>query len=1019
MTTLPRYHEDPQSLHIGTEAPRAYFIPYHSVPAAMDGNRGASALLKSLCGLWDFKFYRSPAEIEPFTDGGVTFTDTMTVPMSWQMKLGAGYDVPNYTNINYPYPLDPPYVPDENPCGLYHRSFFMDAEVLGTKEVYLNFEGVDSCFYLYINGAFAGYSQVSHMTSEFNITSLLRAGNNEIHVLVYKWCDGSYLEDQDMWRLSGIFREVYLLYRDPVHIRDIKVTEAIADDFSAADVTIALSTTGALAVDYLCLCRACGCEVAKGTADTGEITIHIDNPRLWSDEEPNLYEVLLHGGNEYIPLNIGIRKIETRGNVIYLNGQKIKCRGVNRHESHPTLGHTTPIEHIREDLMIMKRHNINMIRTSHYPNDPRFYDLCDLYGFLVCDEADLETHGYGVEGDWGYLSKQPEWKKAYVDRAQLMYERDKNHPCIILWSLGNEAGVGGNHVAMSEYLRSVDPSRLIHYDCFKSDGTAYFNAVDLQSDMYVDVNHLKKCIEDGGFRKPYWLCEYCHAMGNGPGDLAAYWELFLAHDELFGGCVWEFTDHSVATAPGADGKPRYTYGGDFGDTPNDGNFCVDGLVYPDRRPHTGLLELKQVIAPVKGFAKDLAAGVITVRNTRFFKDISDLSCHWSLERNGVSVASGMLPSLDIAPQAEKDYTLPLPQYCKCGYYYLNLTFKTNIDYPWADAGHIVREEQIKVAAPVGDSALPASFHKNAPLSVTETDHTVAVRAGEVVYVINTHTGLVASIASEGKQLLTAPMRPTLWRAPVDNDRYIVDKWRPEGCERAVQKCYGAEITAQTDEALTVKCRISIGGALCIPIMRGTVTYTVYASGDLIVAYDMDVRETAFHLPRFGVELVMPEGTEQLRYFGMGPMEAYADKHLAAKMGDWRSTVTDNHEPYIMPQENGAHAGTLWAMAYNAAGHGLYFTGAGETDSFTFGASHYSAGELTAKAHHWELEAAKETYVYLDYKQAGLGSQSCGPELAEEYRIDEKKITFALRIKPAFAGDILPFAEHNKKFSQTI
>ncbi len=1016
MTKLPHYHEDPHTLHVGTEPPRAYFIPYHTVAAAMGGNRGESAFVKSLCGRWDFKFCRNEESLAPFPHGSVAFTDTITVPMNWQlagqMKLGAGYDVPNYTNVNYPYPIDPPHVPDENPCGLYHRTFFMESSVLGEKEIYLNFEGVDSCFYLYINGTFAGYSQVSHMTSEFNVTKHLHPGENEIYVLVYKWSDGSYLEDQDMWRLSGIFREVYLMYRDPVHIRDIKVTEQIAEDFSSADVNIAISTANPLTVDYLCF--GFGHEVAKGTTNTGEIALRIHNPKLWSDEEPNLYQLLLHAGNEHILLNIGIRKIEKRGNVIYLNGQKIKCRGVNRHESHPTLGHTTPIDHIHEDLMIMKRHNINMIRTSHYPNDPRFYDLCDLYGFLVCDEADLETHGFYGENDWGYLSKHPDWREAYVDRAQLMYERDKNHPCVIIWSLGNEAGMGDNHVAMSDYLRSVDPSRLIHYDCVKADFT-YFDAVDMQSDMYASPDHLKKCIEDGGFSKPYWLCEYCHAMGNGPGDLAAYWDLFWANDDIFGGCVWEFTDHSVALPAEADGKPRYTYGGDFGDTPNDGNFCVDGLVYPDRRPHTGLLELKQVIAPVKGYAKDLAKGIVTVKNTRFFKDLTDLSCHWSLERDGVSVASGVIPTLDIPPQSERDYTLPLPELCKYGYYYLNLTFKTNVTHPWATSGHTVREDQLKVQAPTKDVFPCAAEGGMDTLQITKNPYNLTVRTGETVYVISTRTGLVDSVTANGKAMLTAPIRPNLWRAPVDNDQYIKGTWRSFGYEDAVQKCYRAVITEESAEKLTVKCDISIGGAVRNPALRGTVTYTVYASGDLVVAYDMDVREDAFHLPRFGVELIMAEGSETMRYFGMGPMEAYADKHLAAKMGDWHTTVTDNHEPYIRPQENGAHLGTLWAMVSDHAGFGLYFAAAGETESFTFGASHYSARELTAKKHEWELSKSSETYVYLDYKQAGMGSQSCGPELAEEHRINEKKILFAFRMKPIFTGDTLPFMESRKKF----
>ncbi len=1012
MSKLPHYHEDPHTLHVGTEAPRAYFIPYDSACKAKTGNRGVSTFVKSLCGEWNFKYYKNETEIEPFTGGGVEFTDTMTVPMNWQVKLDAGYDVPNYTNVAYPYPVDPPYVPNENPCALYQRTFQVEAKALAEKDIYLNFEGVDTCFYLYINGSFVGYSQVAHMTSEFNVTKFLNAGANDIRVLVYKWSDGSYLEDQDMWRMSGIFREVYLLYRDKAHIRDIKVTQNIAEDFSSAEIKLAVDTVGEVQIDWNCVGHAEGS--VSSSENKAEITFRLDNPQLWSDEEPSLYHVVLKAGNEYIPVNVGVRKVEIRGNVIYINGKKVKCRGVNRHDSHPILGHATPLEHIREDLMIMKRHNVNMIRTSHYPNDPRFYELCDQYGLFVCDEADIETHGFCFDNDWCYLSEHPDWKEAYVDRARLMYQRDKNHPSIIFWSLGNESGWGKNHVAMSEYLKSQDDSRIVHYCEIKKE-SEYFAAVDVQSDMYPAIATLKERFENNYFVKPYYLCEYSHAMGNGPGDFAAYWELIWQHDEFFGGCVWEFTDHSVALAPGADGKPRYTYGGDFGDVPNDGNFCVDGLVYPDRRPHTGLLELKQIIAPVKGYAKDLANGIITVKNTRFFTDLSDISLSWSLERDGVSVASGMIASLDIAPQEEKDYTLALPALCKCGYYYLNLTFKTNREYPWAAAGHIVREDQIEVQKAAKDAFVPAMNGVWDTLLVTQNDWRITVKAGDNVYVINTNTGLIESVCANGREMLVSPMQPTLWRAPTDNDRNIKGRWRANGFEDAHQKCYSAVVTEETDEKLTVKCDISMGGAIWRPVLRGTVSYTVYASGDCVISYDMDVRENIMHLPRFGVEIVMPEASEQMRYFGMGPMEAYWDKHLAAKMGDWKCDVADNYEPYVMPQENGSHIGTVWAMVNTVAGQGLYFAGAGETETFTFGASHYSAHELTVKAHHWELEAAKKTYVYIDYKQAGIGSNSCGPEVADEYRINEKKINFAFRVKPVFAGDTVPFAELKKIF----
>lgn len=1016
MSFFPHYHEDPHTLHVGTEEPHAYFIPYDTAKKAKHANRGTSLFFKSLCGEWKFRYYHNETEIENFLLSSVEMPDTMTVPMSWQVKLGKGYDVPNYTNVNYPYPQDPPYVPDENPCALYERTFRMDTPLPEDKEFYLNFEGVDSCFYLWLNNHFVGYSQVSHLSSEFRVTDFLKSGENDIKVLVFKWSDGSYLEDQDMWRMSGIFREVYILSRDRIHIDDLKVTESIADDFHSAEIQIAVSTKGSLRIT---------CEISKNgdpvletsisAGNDGEaiLSFHLDQPELWSDETPTLYHAILHAGNEYIPLNIGIRKVEAKGNVIYINGKKVKARGVNRHDTHPLLGHATPFEHFKNDILMLKRHNINMVRTSHYPNDPRFTELCDQYGIYVCDETDIETHGFGCDNDWSFLSENPEWKDAYVDRVKRMYQRDKNHPSVIFWSLGNESGSGKNHVAMSDYLREQDSSRLIHY-CEIKPGSPYYASVDLCSDMYPNVQTLTERLEQGKIDKPYFMCEYCHAMGNGPGDLAQYWELIRKHDSFFGGCVWEFTDHSVAL-PGENGEIRYTYGGDFGDVPNDGNFCVDGLVYPDRRPHTGLLELKQVLAPVRGWCDDPKQGIIHVQNLRYFRSLSDLSLFWSIERNGQSVASGCIDTLEIAPQQEAEYTISLPKLCSCGFYYLNLTFRSKEETPWAAAGWIVREDQTLLSCP-DQSKYPSVLDNiHGKLTIQKSDNHITVAAGDTSYCINLFSGLIEHICDNGMEMITSPAVPTLWRAPTDNDRNIKGSWRANGFENAVQKCYAAVITEESNQIVSVKCDISVGGKIVRPAVRGNVTYRIYASGDLMVHYDCNVREGIMPLPRFGMEFVMPAASEQMKFFGFGPMEAYQDKHLAAKMGLYSMNVSDNYEPYVFPQENSSHIGTKWALINTIAGHGLYFSAANDTPDFTFCASHFSAHQLTEKNHHWELVPSKETFVNIDYKQAGIGSNSCGPELVEKYRFHEKHFCFTFRVKPVFAGDLAPFAELKKKF----
>ena len=512
---IPNYHQSTETLHVGCEKPRAYFVPFPCGCASKNAERGESTFFKSLCGEWNFKFFKSVNDVCDLSTEG---SDKLTVPMSWQMALGRGYDVPNYTNVNYPIPYDPPFVPDENPCGLYSRKFTVPAAMAG-KKIYLNFEGVDSAFYVWVNDEFAAYSQVSHMTSEIDVTSLVHAGENEIKVLVLKWSDGTYLEDQDMWRMSGIFREVYLLFRDETHIRDIFVHCDLDDSFTDADFTVDIDVTGKATVEWTLDCP-CGETISSGKCDvdeSGKIVVPtVKNAKLWSDEEPNLYTLTLHCGNEYITLPIGARRVEIKDGCVVINGKKVKAKGVNRHDSHHLLGHATPVEHMVRDIMIMKAHNVNMVRTSHYPNDPRFTALCDKYGIYVCDETDLETHG---ARPWYALSRSPEWEGEYVDRVQRMVERDKNHPCVIFWSLGNESGWGQNHVAMHTWIKSRDTSRIVHYEGANydyNDGKYLRDVTDIESRMYPNPTWCDNYCKNPERDEPLFLCEYSHAMGNGP-----------------------------------------------------------------------------------------------------------------------------------------------------------------------------------------------------------------------------------------------------------------------------------------------------------------------------------------------------------------------------------------------------------------------------------------------------------------------------------------------------------------------
>ncbi len=1024
MIRLPDYHKSLDVLHFGCEEPRAYFVPAPSAEIAAENtlgsiqNRAASPYFKSLCGEWDFRFYPSLAEVKDFTgadfDPAKEGFEKLTVPMNWQNELGRGYDVPNYTNINYPYPVDPPHVPAKNPCGVYSREFTVPAALLKEKKVYINFEGVDSCFYLWINNRFAAYSQVSHMTSEIDITDYLTGGKNSIKVLVLKWCDGSYLEDQDMWRLSGIFREVYLLYRDPVHITDVFVKPELSDDFTKGTLKIEVSLNGEAEVTCRLEC-ACGKVLYEGPASE---VITVDKPALWSDEEPNLYRLYLFCGKEVLRFDIGFKKIEVKDKVIYINGQKVKAKGVNRHDSHPILGHATPLAHMLRDLHIMKRHNVNMVRTSHYPNDPRFTSLCDALGLYVCDETDLECHGMQRHTGWNeagsQLSRDPDWKEAYVDRARRMVERDKNHPSIIFWSLGNESGYGENHKAMSAYIKSRDRSRLVHYEGAHigyTDGIQQTDVVDVESHMYATPAWCDEYCKNPDYIQPLFQCEYSHAMGNGPGDLADYWDVIRANDEFFGGCVWEFTDHSVALFD-EKGRAGYTYGGDFGDTPNDGNFCVDGLVYPDRRPHTGLLELKEILRPLDAVAEDLAAGRIRITSRRYFTDLSDVNLVWSLERNGKEIAGGTIRSLSVPPQASEvltlDYTMPAD-----GYVYLNLSFRQNRRSEWAPVGYELAQIQLNAELP---TPAPVCTCRSIPdylaLSVSECDRYIKIEAGDTSYRFDKAYAWLDSIRADGKEWLREPMVPTVWRAPMDNDRNVKKQWMHYGFHDAELIGYSMKLGEVNEKIAEVISEIALGGKIMDPVLHATVKYLVFATGEIRVTSEVKVSDKVPFLPRFGWALTLPERTEDIRYFGYGPMESYTDKHLAARIGEFVTTVTENFEPYVRPQENGAHTGTRWVNAASVAGQGLLVTAAGQ--EFSFNASHFSDSQLTDTGHDYELIPKKETFFHIDYKQSGSGSNSCGPGLAEKYQLSEKEFTFSFRIKPAVAADVDPYREMTKE-----
>ena len=992
-----RYHENTHTLHIGCEEPRAYFVPYESREKAEAGDRSVSAYLRSLCGEWDFCFCKNVEAAPDVCAPGFSAEgfDRITVPRSWQTCLGKGYDVPQYTNINYPFPFDPPYVPDENPCGLYTRTFLLPEGSLAGKKTYLVFEGVDSCFYLYVNGRFAAYSQVSHMTSEIDVSSLVKEGENRISLYVLKWCDGSYLEDQDMWRMSGIFRECYLLSRDEKHLADVSVKTELSDDFRNGKVEISMIANGKVSADiYFEGEKKGSAELSKD----GGFVFDVSAPSLWSDEQPVLYKLTLKCGNEWFSFDVGFRRIEIRNQTVLLNGKPIKALGVNRHDSHPTLGHTTPYEHILRDLKIIKASNCNIIRTSHYPNDPRLPELCDRLGLLLVAECDLESHGIFVAGNGSYINSDPEFRDAFVDRIRLLYERDKNHPSVIIWSLGNETGFGPNHDEMTKWLRDRDGSRLVHYEAastyFSHGGEEKYNICDLDSRMYPSIDDVKKRLKEKSFIRPYFCCEFAHAMGNGPGGLKEYIELFESDRRIFGGCIWELIQHSVEiTLP--DGRKGYTYGGDFGDTPNDGNFCVDGLLYPDRSLSNGMREAKQAFKPFACSAEETEKGIrLTVFNKRYFRPLSDFVLEWRIEEDGKTVADGEFP-LKAAPRSRQSVTLDVP---KANPVLYGRTLIVTVRYAhtceWAQKGDEVGFEQFELAA-VKKQPLTVE-HGFAPV-LSETEDGVAVRCGETEYTFCRQCGDLTSIRIQGRELLASPLSLDIWRAPTDNERETKNGWYYAGYCDFTSKCYSFAAEQKAD-TVVLTAQKSIAGASKTPILKYTASYTVTPDG-LQVSVAAECGEKKPFLPRFGMAAALPGEFEKIRYYGLGPVENYPDKRLAAYRSMFDTTADGAFENYVMPQENGAHGETEYLRVTDESGFGLIVRPGRGNPAFSFNCLPYSSRQLTKAGHAYELEKDGKVYLNVDSAQSGVGSHSCGPELPEKYRIKAEKLSLDFVITP--------------------
>ena len=1079
MTIVPRHYEDLETLHESTLPPRAYYLPASTAITPGPRARECSDRVHLLTGQWAFTYHPSIHDVtEPFWGRDVPLDgmDRVPVPSTWQHQ---GYDRHQYTNVRYPIPFDPPFVPQDNPCGIYLRDIEYAPDP-DAPQTYLVLEGVDSCFYVWLNGQYVGYSQVSHATSEFDITEVIEPGTNRLAILVLKWCDGTYLEDQDKFRTSGIFRDVYLLSRPRSALFDYVTTTALAPD--AAAVTVRGSFRGGFTPTALRLHDAEGELVAESSLapaehDSGHThgaVLRVPDPHPWTPEDPYLYTLTISTEHEVITDRVGLREVDVVDAVLRLNGRPLTLRGVNRHDSDPITGPAIDLEHMERDLALMKRHNINAVRSSHYPNDPRFYQLCDEYGFVVMSEADNESHGtqsrFLADPSWDNqvehwnepIADNPDWTEATLDRVRSCVIRERNRPCIISWSAGNECGYGRTFETALAWMKRTDPTRVTHYESayYRDSKRSYdYSNIDLYSRMYPSLEEIRDYL-DSDPDKPFILVEYCHAMGNGPGDLEDYWEIILADEHACGGFVWEWCDHTVLAGRDETGREIHLYGGDHGEAVHDGNFCVDGLVAPDHTPHAGLLELKNVQRPARVVDYDQERGLVTLRNDLDFTDLDQYArLSYEIRCDGTVVESGPLELPGPVPPHSIVTLRCAPAVPDAGRCHLLITSRLRRQVPLLEPGHELGFDEIPLAnadprhravakalGPVAEaleagadvaarpngavgysdtagavgagSAADAADAGSAVGAGSAADAADAVRdgcettltGGDLTVVVDTRSGLPRSLRVGDRELLDRPMELNIWRAPTDNDRHIRRQWERAGYDRAGAQAYSTRIIRRRG-AVAVHAEMSVSATALQPALRVRAVWTVTESGELAVNLRARKSEGFPCLPRFGLRLFLPSSMHQVAYYGLGPGESYIDKHRSCHHDEFRTTVAELHEGCIRPQENGSRADCDYVALTEGADDALELTAVG-LRPFSFNVSAYTQEELTETAHDAELSPCGSTVLCLDGAMAGIGSASCGPELRPDYRVDEDALGLDLVLLPLISSPI-PNSAHNE------
>ncbi|MHC4558726.1 MAG: beta-galactosidase, LacZ type [Planctomycetota bacterium] len=1019
-TEVPDW-ENPEVVGRNKEQGHCTLVPYPDTETALQCKREASPFYKSLNGKWKFNWVLKPSE-RPLDfykpDYDVSGWKEIPVPSNWQMH---GYGRPIYLNMRYPFPVNPPYIPhDYNPVGSYRKQFTVPVGWEG-RQVFIHFDGVKSAFYIWVNGRKVGYSQDSMLPAEFNITKYLKRGKNTLAVEVYRWSDGSYLEDQDMWRLSGIYRNVYLFATPQVHIRDFAVRTDLDESYTDATlmvrprisnyttqdlkgwiVEVQLYDAEAESILPEALSRSVSSITGerypqRGNVPFGLLKATIKNPHKWSAETPYLYTLVVtlkdSVGNvvEIESCRVGFREIEIKEGQLFVNSKSIKLFGVNRHEHDPDHGRAIPVSRMIQDIKLLKTHNLNAVRTSHYPDDPIWYDLCDEYGIYLIDEANLETHGVG-----GFFSNVPAWNTAFMERAIRMVERDKNHPSVIFWSLGNESGCGPNHSAMAEWIHYYDPTRPVHYEgAAARPHDPYY--VDMISRMYARIPEIIRLATDPDDNRPMVLCEYSHAMGNSVGNLKEYWDAIRSHKRLIGGFIWDWADQGLCKTD-KDGKEFWAYGGDYGDNPNDGNFCCNGLVQPDRKPNPSLYEVRKVYQRISVTPIEPLAGSVSIRNEYDFTDLNFVDILWELTEDGKTIQKGKLPKLSLAPGKDITITIPFekPKLQPGAEYWLKISFALADDVPWANRGHVVAWEQFKIPFD-SPRALLADVAAMPPLKLQESDKALRITGRDFELVIGKLSGVIESLRLGSTELIAEPLIPNFWRAPIDNDNgnnmpKRLGIWRRAGQNRIVAKVTSEQISPQVIR-ITVDAKLSVGTDC-----RYTSIYTVFGSGDIIVAGSIEPSgELSLNMPRFGMQMAIPGDFSTMSWFGRGPNESYWDRKTGSAVGLYSGPVEENFHPYVRPQETGNKTDVRWLALTNKKGVGLLAVG---MPLLSASAWPFTMDDLEKAEHIHELPRRKTITVNLDYKQMGVGGDdSWGARTHPEYTLPPGAYSYRFRLTP--------------------